>query len=103
MHVFYGGRGPSDICGDEFLRLLPRFGENITFNASISVPELDAKGMWIGPVGFVHEMVERAMSGRFGNCEYYLAGPPPMLQAAVQMLVLHHKVTLDRVHFDRFF
>jgi toluene monooxygenase electron transfer component len=103
VHVFYGGRGPSDICGHEFLRLLPRFGENITFSASISVPELDSKGMWIGPVGFVHEMVERAMNGRLGDCEYYLAGPPPMLQAAVQMLVLRHKVSLNRVHFDRFF
>ena len=103
VHVFYGGRGPSDICGDEFLRLLPRFGQNITYSASISVAELDPNGMWIGPVGFVHELVERTMNGRLNDCEYYLAGPPPMLQAAVQMLVLRHKVSLDRVHFDRFF
>jgi toluene monooxygenase electron transfer component len=103
IHVFYGGRGPSDICGDEFLRLLPRFGQNITFSASISVPGLDPNGMWVGPVGFVHEQVERVMDARLPQCEHYLAGPPPMLQAAVQMLVLRHKVSLDRVHFDRFF
>ncbi len=103
VHVFYGGRGPSDICGDEFLRLLPGFGANITFNASISVADLDLNKMWIGPVGFVHELVERVMSERMADCEYYLAGPPPMLQAAVQMLVLRHKITLERVHFDRFF
>lgn len=103
IHVFYGGRGPSDICGEEFLRVLPKYGVNITFNASISLPELDPNGMWIGPVGYVHESVERIMNGSLGEYEFYVAGPPPMLQATVQMLVLKHKVDIDRVHFDRFF
>lgn len=103
IHVFFGGRGPSDICGDEFLRVLPRFGENITFNASISIAELDPNGMWIGPVGYIHESVERIMNGSLPDFEYYVAGPPPMLQATVQMLVMKHKVSVDRVHFDRFF
>lgn len=103
IHVFFGGRGPSDICGDEFLRVLPKYGENITFNAAISVPELDPNGMWIGPVGFVHESVERMLSDNIQDYEYYVAGPPPMLQATVEMLVMRHKVDVEKVHFDRFF
>jgi len=103
VHVFYGGRGPSDICGEEYLRVLPHYGENITYNASISLPELDPNGMWIGPVGYVHETVERILNGRLNDYEFYVAGPPPMLQATVQMLVLKHKVNIEHVHFDRFF
>lgn len=103
VHVFYGGRGPSDICGEEFLRVLPHYGDNITYNASISLPELDPNGMWIGPVGYIHETVERILNGRLADYEFYVAGPPPMLQATVQMLVLKHKVDIGRVHFDRFF
>ncbi len=104
IRFFFGGRGPADICGEEYLRLLPGFGENITFHAAISVPELDPNGMWIGPVGFIHESVESAL-GRdmLHEMEYYIAGPPPMLQATLQMLAMKHKVNVERIHFDRFF
>lgn len=104
IRFFFGGRGPADICGEEYLRLLPGFGENITFHSAISVPELDPNGMWIGPVGFIHESVEDTLGVQsLNDYEYYIAGPPPMLQATLQMLAMKHKVNVERIHFDRFF
>ncbi len=104
IRFFFGGRGPADICGEEYLRLLPGFGERITFHSAISVPELDPGGMWIGPVGFIHESVENVLgvSGLHEH-EFYIAGPPPMLQATLQMLAVKHKVGVEQIHFDRFF
>lgn len=104
IRFFFGGRGPADICGEEYLRLLPGFGESITFNTAISVPELDPNGMWIGPVGFIHESVEDVLGiEALHDHEFYIAGPPPMLQATLQMLAVKHKVNVEQIHFDRFF
>lgn len=104
IRFFFGGRGPADICGEEYLRLLPGFGKSITFNAAISVPELDPNGMCIGPVGFIHESVENILDIQtLHDYEFYIAGPPPMLQATLQMLAVKHKVNVEQIHFDRFF
>ncbi len=103
IRFFFGGRGPADICGDDYLRLLPGFGERILSHSTISVPEMDPNGMWVGPVGFIHESVEGLLKDKLQDYEYYIAGPPPMLQATLQMLIMKHKVNVEHVHFDRFF
>lgn len=103
IHFFFGGRGPTDICGEDYLNELSGYGERITYQATISVPELDPKKMWVGPVGFVHETVEQSLMDEFNDFEYYLAGPPPMLQATLQLLIAKYKVPVGQVHFDRFF
>ena len=103
LRFFFGGRGPADICGEDYLRSLPGYAERMTYQAAISVPELDARHAWVGYVGFVHELVFDALGANLGDYEYYLAGPPPMLQATLQMLVMDHKVPLEQVHYDRFF
>jgi len=103
IRFFFGGRGPADICGAEYLRLLPGYGERITFHSAISLPELDPNGMWIGPVGFIHESVEDVIGDQLHDHEYYVAGPPPMLRATVQMLTMKHHINVGQVHFDRFF
>ncbi len=103
LRFFFGGRGPADICGEEYLRALPGYTSRVTYQAAISVPELDVRHAWVGYVGFVHELVHEALRGNLADYEYYLAGPPPMLQATLQMLVMEQKVPVDQVHFDRFF
>lgn len=103
IRFFFGGRGPADICGEEYLRLLPSYGDRLTFHATISVSEMDPNKLWIGPVGFIHESVEDMFGDNLDNYEYYLAGPPPMLQATLKMLAQKHRVSVDQIHFDRFF
>ncbi len=103
ISFFFGGRGPADICGEEYLRLLQGYGEKITYQAAISVPELDAQQTWVGFVGFIHEFVEQSLGPSLVDREFYLAGPPPMLQATLQLLVTRYRVPVAQVHFDRFF
>ncbi|HJV84165.1 MAG TPA: 2Fe-2S iron-sulfur cluster-binding protein [Noviherbaspirillum sp.] len=102
LHFFYGARTPHDVCGEEFLRALPGFGESIHFHPVVSQPE-DAATRWTGATGFVHESVRRVLAERLPDCEFYFAGPPPMTQALQSMLMLDYRVPFEQVHFDRFF
>lgn len=101
VHFFFGGRTPADICGLEELQALPGFAQRIHFYAAISEPQ--AGGDWTGSVGYIHEAVEQVLKGSWTNYEYYLAGPPPMVQATTKMLLLDRDVPAEYVHFDRFF
>ena len=100
--LFYGGRGPADICGEDMLAALPGYGERIAFEPVISMPELDTEKRWRGATGFVHEHVARTLRD-FAAYEYYLAGPPPMVDATLRLLVLENKVPVAQVHYDRFY
>ncbi len=102
LDFFYGGRGPEDICGRELLEALPGFGERIHYHPVISMPELDPEGRWRGPTGFVHEEAARRLSD-LADHEYYLAGPPPMVDATLKMLVIEQKVPVAQIHYDRFY
>lgn len=103
LHFFYGGRGPRDICGENMLRELPGFGDRISYHPIISMPELDEAEVWRGERGFVHELVERWLDGGLDQYEYYLAGPPPMVQETLKLLMARHKVPVQQIHYDRFF
>jgi toluene monooxygenase electron transfer component len=47
--------------------------------------------------------VSLKLAGDFKNYEYYLAGPPPMIQAVLKLLMFDHKVPRGQIHYDRFF
>lgn len=101
VHFFFGGRTPADICGLEELKALPGFAQRIHFHAAISEPQ--PEGDWKGAVGYIHETVKQVLKGSWTDYEYYLAGPPSMVQAATKMLLLDQCVPAGQVHFDRFF
>jgi len=103
LHFFYGGRGPQDVCGEMHLRELAGFGDRIRYHSIISMPELDESRAWKGETGFVHELVERTLGVNLAGYEYYMAGPPPMVQAALKLLIVDHKVPSQQIHYDRFF
>lgn len=103
LYLFYGARGPADVCGEDMLRELPGFGTSIVYEAAISMPELDIERRWIGKVGFVHDLVRDRLGAGVAEHEIYMAGPPPMVMAAQNMLVTEFKVPFGQIHFDRFF
>jgi toluene monooxygenase electron transfer component len=98
--LFYGGRGPAD---------LPAFGEwlhretRVQVKAAVSSTELADAAGWTGERGFVHELVVRTLGTDLAAHRYYLAGPPPMIETIVRMLVVDHKVPAQHIHYDRFF
>ncbi|MGH7804289.1 MAG: hypothetical protein ACREQJ_08060 [Candidatus Binatia bacterium] len=103
LHFFYGARRPLDVCGETHLGEIPGFGERIVYHPAISMPGLDPKGEWQGARGVIHELVPSILVEPLPSYEYYMAGPPPMVQTAQKLLVADHKVPFPQVHYDRFF
>ena len=99
--LLYGGRTPADI--PDVCQMAAQVGVDVDFHPVISVPESTATGEWNGDIGFVHEFIEKKMGAPLPDYEYYLAGPPPMIEATVRLLAADHKVPMTQIHFDRFF
>lgn len=103
LDFFYGGRTPADVCGEAELASLPGYGAQVRYHAAVSDPAAAEAARWPGAVGPVHELVERTLGERLDAAEFYLAGPPPMVEALQQLLQLTHRVAPEHIHFDRFF
>jgi toluene monooxygenase electron transfer component len=103
VQLFYGAREPHDMIDaralPDLLAPTPRFSVTQVMSAGQS----DAAKAWQGERGFVHECASRQLQGKFSECEFYLAGPPPMVDAVRRMLVLEQHVPVERIHYDRFF
>jgi len=52
--------------------------------------------------GFVHAVTGLAMKGRFENVRAYAAGPPPMVDATLRMLLVEGKLRSDNIRYDKF-
>ena len=97
--LFYGGRGPADI---------PAIGDfihahaDVQFHPAISASELADSANWAGEVCFVHEMLPRKLPSPLPQYDFYLAGPPPMIEAVMNLL-MEHEVPIGQIRFDRFF
>lgn len=101
VHFFYGGRQARDICGEDMLQALPEFGRRLTYHPVVSQPE-GADDGWRGAVGWVHDLVGSTLTESLDRYEYYLAGPPPMVAAVLDLLQTKHRVANTQIHFDRF-
>lgn len=99
--MLFGGRTPQDI--PDVGKLIEGSGANVIFNPVVSVPDAAANAAWSGDTGFVHEFIEPRLGGPMIDFEFYLAGPPPMIESVVRLLVADHKVPANQIHFDRFF
>ena len=102
LHLFYGGRGARDICGEDMLRALPGYGERFFFHPIVSMPDPAEPRAWSGKVGFVHELALETMGMAMPSHEVYFAGPPAMAQA-VQRMLMQEKVPGAQIHFDAFY
>jgi toluene monooxygenase electron transfer component len=101
LHFFYGARTPLDICGEDMLRALPGFSSQIHYEAAVSTPATDRA--WQGWTGLVHSLVGERMGHAIKDSEIYMAGPPPMIVAALDMLTTEYGADPHQIHFDRFF
>ncbi|MBL4621914.1 MAG: hypothetical protein JKY89_05905 [Immundisolibacteraceae bacterium] len=58
---------------------------------------------WTGFVGFVHEFVRESIGeDKMPNYELYTCGPPPMINAVMQMAAVDSKVPPLQIHYDSF-
>lgn len=99
---WYGARSRIDLFyEEEFARLANRH-DNFTWTAALSDPAPGDK--WDGPTGFIHSVVyEDYLKSHPApdQCEFYLCGPPLMIQAVLGMLE-ECGVDDDMIFFDDF-
>lgn len=99
---WYGGRSRQELFYmDEFEELARQF-DNFEFHVALSEPQPNDK--WDGPVGFIHQVIFEQYLQHHENpedIEYYICGPPLMLQAVLTMLD-SLGVPTEMVHYDDF-
>jgi propane monooxygenase reductase subunit len=97
VRFFYGARTQADLF---YLDLVQELGANIPdfeFVPVLSEEESDDH-----ETGFVHEAVDRYLgSGEVAEPQVYMCGPPPMIDAAAEMLEGHGIDDSDIFH-DKF-
>jgi toluene monooxygenase electron transfer component len=99
--VFFGIRTMRDAF---FLGELSAYPK-AEITVALSEEDVPAKNDWPSlrfERGLVHEVVKRAMTGKYQDVRAYVAGPPPAVDAAIRVLLLEAKLTTDNIRYDKF-
>ena len=81
---YYGARRRRDLCFEKELYALEETFPHFRFVPALSEPD-DEDGEWTGEVGLITDVVRRHESDLSG-ADAYVCGPPPMVEAAMEML-----------------
>ena len=96
LHLYFGARDEPDIYLEErFLELAQKHAQ-FRFTPVLSAPAAETKRR----TGFVHEAVASDIPS-FDGWKAYLCGPPPMVNAMVDLL-RHRGMSDEDVHADAF-
>ena len=99
---WYGGRSLKELFYiDEFEQIA---AEHDNFSFHIALSDALPEDNWTGPTGFIHNVIyEEYLKSHPApeDIEYYICGPPMMLQAVLQMLD-SLGVPKEMVHYDDF-
>jgi propane monooxygenase reductase subunit len=91
---YYGAREEQDLFHVEQLGELAGSLPELRF-----VPALSDQD-WDGETGLITDVVDRS-EANLGEVDAYLCGPPPMVDAAIELLV-RRGVPEDRIYYDKF-
>ena len=99
---WYGGRSRKELFYmDEFEQLA---AEHDNFEFHIALSDALPEDNWTGPTGFIHNVIyEQYLKTHSApeDVEYYICGPPMMLQAVLKMLD-SLGVGKEMIHYDDF-
>lgn len=87
VSFWYGARSRQEIFYDDYFRALEARHPHFRFHVALSAPLPDDR--WTGPVGFIHDVLRRDYLDSHPDPtapEYYLCGPPVMVQATRELL-----------------
>lgn len=102
ISFWYGARSLNDLFYDNYFEKLQ--GENPNFSFRVALSEPDEIEPWEGRTGFIHEFLFENYLMKHKNpieIEYYLCGPPAMIQAGLKML-RELGVPDKRIAYDEF-
>lgn len=103
MRFYYGCREPHDIPHDRIFADLPEGLGALERVMAVSQSDASKLAGWSGPCGMIHDIVDRDFSPDWSDREFYISGPPKMVDATVRLLALTKQVSTEQIHFDRFF
>ncbi|MCJ7774667.1 MAG: NADH:ubiquinone reductase (Na(+)-transporting) subunit F [Desulfobacterales bacterium] len=99
---WYGARSKQEMLYDTEFRNLDKKYKNFTYYVALSDPQPEDK--WKGLTGFIHQRLYDNYLSKHQNpdeIEYYLCGPPMMLDAILEMLD-SLGVEPEMILFDKF-
>ena len=102
ISFWYGARSKKEMFYDDVFKDLEKKNKNFTFHVSMSDPE--ESDNWTGLKGFVHiNLYEHYLKNHDdpAEIEYYLCGPPPMIDSIISMLD-DMGVEENMIHYDKF-
>lgn len=106
--VFFGVRTGKDVFYiDELAEFARRYPERLTITIALSHEEPPAGIIDKYPElrfesAFVHEAVKRVLPVPLTDTMAYVAGPPPMVDATLRMLLLEFRLRGDNIRYDKF-
>ena len=107
-YVFFGVRTAADLFfAEELAAFKARAPEGLDVVVALSEGEVDDELRARHPAftfdtGFVHEVTLRRMAGKFAGVRAYLAGPPPMVDASIRMLLKEARLGPGDIRYDKF-
>ncbi len=102
VSYWYGARSKNEIFYEEDFREIEREFPNFKFNIALSEPL--PQDNWTGYVGFIHQVIQDEYLIKHDapeDIEYYMCGPGPMANAAMNMLD-NLGVPRNMIYFDDF-
>lgn len=87
VSYWYGARSKREVFYEEDFREIEKAFPNFTFNLALSEPKPEDN--WTGYTGFIHQVLFNEYLSKHPEpeeVEYYLCGPPMMIDAVLKML-----------------
>ena len=102
ISFWYGARSLQEVFYRDYFEGLAKRFTNFSFHLALS--EAQPEDNWTSHTGMIHEVLKREHLDKHANpaeVEYYLCGPPVMIQAAIKMLK-DLDVSPKQIAFDEF-
>jgi propane monooxygenase reductase subunit len=95
---YYGARRRRDLCFEKELSALENILPSFRYIPALSEP--DDNDSWDGEAGLITDVVRR-LENELGRADAYVCGPPPMVEAALELLPALG-VADKRIFYDKF-
>jgi len=102
ISFWYGARSLQELFFSEQFEQLETAHANFSFHVALSEPK--PEDGWSGMTGFIHDSLYTHYLSEHDDpteIEYYLCGPPPMIDAVISMLD-HIGVEAEMIAYDKF-
>jgi Na(+)-translocating NADH:ubiquinone oxidoreductase F subunit len=102
VSYWYGARSLQEMFYQDYFEDLAKQNDNFSFHVALSEPRLEDQ--WKSYTGFIHEVLKHEYLDLHPDpkqIEYFLCGPPAMIQAATVMLK-NLGVPPTQIAFDEF-